>query len=317
MTIGLEDGARAVLEELKRQRLQGVDAVYLEQETLDGLRTALGSKESEVTVPVVPEPTPESKSIPVEPVASYPTPPVEVAEVIPKPVAKAFRNTVPTEPSVLPPPPEVALPNGDAESRMSWLRDFVLACPTCNANLNSGAKVVFGVGNPDADVFFCGEAPGNDEEIKGEPFVGAAGQLLDKIISATGLTREEVYVGNVMNWRPQHDQAFGNRPPTEEEMSFCLPYLKAQLEVVQPKVIVALGRAAANALIQPDPSAKMGDVRGRWWEFEGVPVMVTYHPSYLLHNPSMLAKRKVWEDFLLVMESLQMSISEKQKGFFQ
>jgi uracil-DNA glycosylase family 4 len=153
--------------------------------------------------------------------------------------------------------------------------------------------------------------------MKGEPFVGAAGQLLDKIISATGLTREGVYIGNVMNWRPQHDQAFGNRPPTEEEMNFCLPYLKAQLEVVQPKVIVALGRTAANALVQPDPSAKMGDVRGRWWEFEGVPLMVTYHPSYLLHNPSMLGKRRVWEDVLLVMERLEMPISDKQRGFFQ
>ena len=144
----------------------------------------------------------------------------------PKPIAKPVRKAEPAGPSVLPSPPEVNLPDGDPESRMSWLRDLVMACPTCNANLNPGAKVVFGVGNPDADVFFCGEAPGNDEEMKGEPFVGAAGQLLDKIISATGLTRDGVYIGNVMNWRPQHDQAFGNRPPTEEEMNFCLPVLK-------------------------------------------------------------------------------------------
>lgn len=138
-----------------------------------------------------------------------------------------------------------------------------------------------------------------------------------EIISATGLTRDGVYIGNVMNWRPQHDQAFGNRPPTEEETNFCLPYLKAQLEVVQPKVIVVLGRTAANALIQPDPNAKMVDIRGRWWEFDGVPVMVTYHPSYLLHNPSLIGKRRVWEDFLLVMERLEMPISDKQRGFFE
>jgi len=317
MTIGLEDGARAVLEELKRQRLQGVDAVYLEQETLDALRTALVSMENKESASVTPKDSPKPKPVPVEPVAGNSAPPVEVVEVKPKPIAQPARKPVPAEPSVLPPPPEVNLPDGDSETRMSFLRDLVLACPTCNANLNPGARVVFGVGKPDAEVFFCGEAPGNDEEMKGEPFVGAAGQLLDKIISATGLTREGVYVGNVMNWRPQHDQAFGNRPPTEEEMNFCLPYLKAQLEVVQPKVIVALGRTAANALIQPDSEAKMGDVRGRWWEFEGIPVMVTYHPSYLLHNPSMLAKRKVWEDFLLVMERLEMTISDKQRGFFQ
>jgi len=325
----LEDGARAVLEELKRQRQEGVDAVYLEQETIDGLRTAMGSMEAKVSSAVVPEakpepkpapksaPKPAPKPAPAQPVPSNPAPPVEVAEVKPKPIAKPVRKAEPAGPSVLPSPPEVNLPDGDPESRMSWLRDLVMACPTCNANLNPGAKVVFGVGNPDADVFFCGEAPGNDEEMKGEPFVGAAGQLLDKIVSATGLTRDGVYIGNVMNWRPQHDQAFGNRPPTEEETNFCLPYLKAQLEVVKPKVIVALGRTAANALIQPDSEVKMGDIRGRWWEFEGVPVMVTYHPSYLLHNPSMLAKRKVWEDFLLVMERLEMSISEKQRGFFQ
>ena len=325
----LEDGARAVLEELKRQRQEGVDAVYLEQETIDGLRTAMGPMEAKVSSAVVseakPEPKPAPKSAakpipepaPEQPVPSNPAPPVEVAEVKPKPIAKPVRKAETAGPSVLPSPPEVNLPDGDAESRMSWLRDLVLACPTCNANLNPGAKVVFGAGKPDADVFFCGEAPGNDEEMKGEPFVGAAGQLLDKIISATGLTRDGVYIGNVMNWRPQHDQAFGNRPPTEEETNFCLPYLKAQLEVVQPKVIVALGRTAANALVQPDPSAKMGDVRGRWWEFEGVPLMVTYHPSYLLHNPSLIGKRRVWEDFLLVMERLEMPISDKQRGFFQ
>jgi uracil-DNA glycosylase family 4 len=321
MTMDLEDGTIAVLEELKRQRQEGVDAVYLEQETIDGLRAALGSMEIKVAAPVAselkPEPKPTPQPAPVEPIASSSAPPVEVAEVKPKPITKPVRKAEPAGPSVLPPPPDVNLPDGDPESRMSWLRDLVVACPTCNANLNPGSKVVFGVGNPSADVFFCGEAPGNDEEIKGEPFVGAAGQLLDKIISATGLTREGVYIGNVMNWRPQHDQAFGNRPPTEEEMNFCLPYLKAQLEVVQPKVIVVLGRTAANALVQPDPSAKMGDVRGRWWEFEGVPLMVTYHPSYLLHNPSMLGKRRVWEDVLLVMERLEIPISDKQRGFFQ
>ena len=306
-----------MLEELKRQRLQGVDAVYLEQETLDDLRTALGSMENKESPSPTSKESPKPKPVPVEPVAGNSAPPVEVVQVKPKPIAQPARKPVPSGASVLPPPPEVNLPDGDSETRMSFLRDLVLACPTCNANLNPGARVVFGVGKPDADVFFCGEAPGNDEEMKGEPFVGAAGQLLDKIISATGLTREGVYVGNVMNWRPQHDQAFGNRPPTDEEMNFCLPYLKAQLEVVQPKVIVALGRTAANALIQPDSEAKMGDIRGRWWEFEGVPVMVTYHPSYLLHNPSMLAKRKVWEDFLLVMERLEMTISDKQRGFFQ
>ncbi len=293
----LKEGARAVLDELRRQREEGVEAVYLEEETLAGLQFALGSSEGDETVAVIPEAKPEPQPRP-------------------KPIASAKAPTPSSPATALPAPPVVNLPEGDKETRRNWLRDLVLACPTCNENLNANAKVVFGVGAVDAEIFFCGEAPGADEEMAGEPFVGPAGQLLDKVVGAMGLTREKVYIGNVMNWRPQHEQAFGNRPPSDEEMEFCMPYLRAQVKVVEPKVIVALGRTATNGLLQPDSNLKMGDLRGRWWEFEKIPVMVTYHPSYLLHNPSKVAKRRVWEDLLLVMERLEMPISEKQRGFF-
>ena len=286
---------QAVLDELKRLRVDGAETVYLQKGTLDSLQRLLAGREQERQ--------------PVESSAK--------TSESPRPtVPRVAEKAVSSEASQLPPPPSFALPEGSKEVRIAMLREKVLGCPVCNANLNPGAKVVFGIGDVNAEIFFCGEAPGADEEMAGEPFVGPAGKLLDKIISAMGLSREGVFIGNIMNWRPQHEQAFGNRPPTDEEMRFCLPYLEAQVEVVQPKVIVALGRTATNGMLAPDPEDKMADLRGKWWSFRDFPVMVTYHPSYLLHNPSNSAKRRVWEDLMLVMERLEMPISDKQRGFF-
>ncbi len=212
--------------------------------------------------------------------------------------------------------PPVMLPNVDKISQYNWLKNRVLNCPVCNQHVRPGKKVVFGVGNLDADIFFCGEAPGADEEIQGIPFVGRAGQLLTKIILAMGLTRDQVYIGNIMNWRPELNSTSGNRPPTQEEMNFCLPYLKAQLEIVQPKVIVALGATAVNGLFGYDPSRRMKDIRGNWIKFGNTPCMVTFHPSYLLRNNTLKTKRVVWEDMLQVMEKTNLPISEKQRNFF-
>lgn len=210
----------------------------------------------------------------------------------------------------------VSLPKGDKLLQYDWLKEKVLNCSVCNQHIKNGKKVVFGIGNLDADIFFCGEAPGADEEIIGEPFVGRAGQLLTKIIFAMGLSRSDVYIGNIMNWRPELDTPFGNRPPTQEEMSFCLPYLKAQIEIVQPKVIVALGATAVNGLLGYDSSRRMRDLRGKWSTFCNVPLMVTFHPSYLLRNNTLQTKRIVWEDMLEVMKKIGMPISEKQEKFF-
>ena len=212
--------------------------------------------------------------------------------------------------------PIIELPDGDVKTRMAWLRDKVENCPTCNEHLSSFGKIVFGEGNPDADIFFCGEAPGADEEKAGEPFVGPAGQLLTKIIQAMGLQRSDVYIGNILKWRPEHDKPYGNRPPTIEEMDFCLPYLKAQIEIVQPKVIVALGNTAVNGLLGPDPKRKLSQIRGQWYTFGPTPLMITFHPSYLLRNGTMGTKRKVWEDMLKVMEKTGMEISDRQRIFF-
>ncbi len=213
-------------------------------------------------------------------------------------------------------PPVVEVGGGDKKEQWDRLRERVLSCPVCREHLNPGKNVVFGTGNIDADVFFCGEAPGADEETQGEPFVGKAGELLDGMIRAMGLRREDVYIGNIMNWRPRTDSGFGNRPPTDEEMAFCLPYLRAQVEVVRPRVLVALGGTATKGLLGIETKGRMGRLRGTWREFDGIPVMVTFHPSYLLHQGSLARKRMVWEDLLQVMERLQMPISEKQRGYF-
>ena len=216
----------------------------------------------------------------------------------------------------LPEPPEVKLPKGTKVEQMDWLREQVLNSKACQEHVRPGGKLVFGVGTVAAEIFFCGEGPGADEEKQGEPFVGPAGQLLTRIIQAMGLSREQVYIGNIMKWRPEMPSEWGNREPTLEEVEFSLPYLRAQLEIVQPKVIVALGKTAVNGLLGHDPLRKMGAVRGKWHEFAGVPLMPTFHPSYLLRNASMSVKRQVWEDMMQVMERVGMKISEKQRGFF-
>lgn len=213
-------------------------------------------------------------------------------------------------------PPVVSLPDGDKQTRWNALRDIVLNCRECARHVKPDKKIVFGVGNLDADVFFVGEAPGVDEEVAGEPFLGDSGVLLGKMILAMGLKREDVYLTNVMNWRPEAATAAGKRQPTPEEMGFCMPYLRAQLEVVQPKVVVALGVPAAKALLGADSFKNLRDVKGQWYTFEGTPVIPTYHPSYLLRNSSNRDKRAAWEDWLKVMEKVGLPVSDRQRGYF-
>ncbi len=217
--------------------------------------------------------------------------------------------------------PVVGLPAGDKATRWAALRELVVNHPVCRAHVRPGMQVVVGTGDLDAKLFFCGEAPGADEEIQGEPFVGAAGQLLTKMIQGMGLKREQVYIGNIMNWRPEMPVGpggvqVGNRPPTPAELNFCLPFLRAQLAIVQPQLIVALGATAAGGLLGPGTFKALGEIRGRWHEFSGIPLMVTYHPSYILRNNSQRSKRAIWEDLLQVMARAGLPISEKQRNFF-
>ena len=208
------------------------------------------------------------------------------------------------------------LSSADKASAMDQLRDEIFSLNKSPELLASGANLVFGVGTVDADLMFVGEAPGEDEDRKGEPFVGKAGQLLMKIIQATGLDREKVYIANVLKYRPDTPgKSFGNRKPRPDEIESWFPFLMRQIEIIQPKVIVGLGATAVEGLLGHMPTG-ITRLRGNWQSYRSVPVMPTFHPSYLLRNQSWAVKRQVWEDMMQVMERLNMPISEKQKGFF-
>jgi uracil-DNA glycosylase len=195
------------------------------------------------------------------------------------------------------------------------LRERALVCVKCPHLASSRKTVVFGVGSIDAQLMFVGEAPGADEDEQGEPFVGKAGQLLTKIIQATGLQRADVYIGNILKCRPDTPgQSAGNRKPTADEMATCIPYLHEQIDLIRPKVLVALGATAVEGLL--GKTIGITKLRGTWKTYRGIPLMPTYHPAYLLRNQAMSEKRKVWEDMLAVMEKLGMSISPKQRNYF-
>jgi uracil-DNA glycosylase family 4 len=180
------------------------------------------------------------------------------------------------------------------EALLEPLRGEVAACTACDL-CHSRTRTVFGVGDPTARLLFVGEAPGFDEDRQGEPFVGQAGQLLTQIIKAMGLARGEVYIANVIKCRPPQ-----NRPPNPAEVGACRSYLERQVEIVRPEVIIALGTVAAKALLETD--LPMSRLRGRFFQFRGIPVLPTYHPAYLLRNPG--EKVKVWEDVQQVMARL-------------
>jgi DNA polymerase len=218
-----------------------------------------------------------------------------------------------SRPPAAPPPAAPMLEGNTAkEAAFADLRRRALACVKCPHLASSRKNVVFGVGNINAELMFVGEAPGADEDIQAEPFVGKAGQLLTKIIETMGLKRESVYIANILKCRPDTPgQAYGNRKPRPEEMETCIPFLHEQIDLIKPKVLVALGGTAVEGLLH---TSGINKLRGNWNTYRGTPLMPTFHPAYLLRTPG--DKRKVWEDMLKVMERLSLPISEKQRGFF-
>ncbi len=177
------------------------------------------------------------------------------------------------------------------------LREQALACTKCRL-AGTRTHVVFGVGSPNADLMFIGEAPGRDEDIQGEPFVGRAGQLLTDIIKAMKLTRDQVYIANVIKCRPPE-----NRNPEPDELDACRPFIRRQVKLIQPKVIVTLGRFGLQSLTEKGYG--ISSVRGQWLDYNGIKLMPTYHPAYLLRNPA--AKKEVWTDMKKVMAELGIS----------
>ena len=288
----------ATISHLENLQASGVRHVAIAPETLRAL-----------TLPAKPAATAQPSTI-SRPAATpalrtaLPTPVVPMPPVRSAPPAASSK---PLEPAPARDPEKV--------TAFATLRTRVLACVKCPNLATSRKTVVFGVGNIDSPLMFVGEAPGADEDAQGEPFVGKAGQLLTKIIEAMALQRGDVYIANILKCRPDTPgQSAGNRKPTPAEMETCIPYLHEQIDLIKPKVLVALGGTAVEGLL--GKTVGITKLRGTWQTYRGIPLMPTYHPSYLLRNQAPMEKRRVWEDMLKVMEKLEMNISSKQRNFF-
>jgi uracil-DNA glycosylase len=296
----------ATIQHLEDLKVRGIRHVAVAPETLRALSQPVKSPAAGFRTPAEPTPAPAPAPAPLP--ATRTEPAVSVLAEKPAPA-----KTISTPPS--PPPVLAEKPATEKIAALAALRERALACIKCPHLASSRTTVVFGVGNPDAQLMFVGEAPGADEDEQGEPFVGKAGQLLTKIIQATGLARGDVYIANILKCRPDTPgQSAGNRKPTPEEMATCIPYLHEQIDLIRPKVLVALGATAVEGLL--GKTIGITKLRGNWQTYRGTPLMPTYHPAFLLRNQAMSEKRKVWEDMMQVMEKLEMPISEKQRNYF-
>jgi uracil-DNA glycosylase family 4 len=298
----------ATIQHLEQRKREGERFVALNPAALKELSDCRPAR-----VVVAPKASPSPSSSPAR---ENPRPkPVLQSRTEPS-MAAAPAPAVPVAPEVSVITPGAPLSKADKEVAIQELRERALVCQKCPHLVRSRKNVVFGVGDIHARLMFVGEAPGADEDTQGEPFVGAAGQLLTKIIQTMGLTRQTVYIANILKCRPDTPgQLYGNRKPVAEEMKTCLPYLLAQIDIIQPRIIVALGATAMEGLFgKPVPITR---ARGTFVQFRGIPVMPTFHPSYLLRTETPLTeKRKTWEDMLQVMGKLEMPISEKQQSYF-
>jgi len=310
--IHVADGYRelldATIQHLQELQARGVRFVNVTEESLSALQRPVA--------PIRPVAPPRPAAAP--PVVSLASRPPVVVQ--PSTAFKPILSESPSLPTSVQPSaqlvkPRVGLSLEAKTAAFAELRQRALACQQCPHLAAARKNVVFGVGNIHAELMFIGEAPGADEDEQGEPFVGKAGQLLTKIIQTAGLTRETVYIANILKCRPDTPgQSAGNRKPTPAEMQTCIPFLHEQIDLIGPKVIVALGATAVEGLL--GKTIGITRLRGNWQTYRGIPLMPTYHPAYLLRNQALSEKRRVWEDMLQVMERLQLPISEKQRNYF-
>jgi DNA polymerase len=297
------DGCIQYLEDLKER---GTRFIPVSSETLAELRESASRPASNRSAETVTAYTPSPLKPDTHPSISKPAPQKKASESSLLPIEPPESATAVQRPAMDPQAKAAAL---------AGLRTRALSCQKCAHLASSRKNVVFGVGSPEARLMFIGEAPGADEDQQGEPFVGKAGQLLTKIIETMGLSRDSVYIANILKCRPDTPgQYAGNRKPTPEEMQTCIPYLHEQINLIGPEVLVALGATAVEGLL--GKTAGITRLRGNWHTYRGIPLMPTYHPAYLLRNQAPAEKRRVWEDMLQVMEKLAMPISEKQRNFF-
>ena len=303
----IDDPAEALdilLEELKRQKAAGLRRVSISDESLASLKALAGAPAAS------PAPAAAAKPAPTPVGARTAAPVAAVRPVTPVAVKPAVVATTP----VIADAPIFTLPSGTKAERMQALRQIVDACPETKKHLGGSYRALLGHGSLDAKVVFVGEAPSLEEMEAGKAFAGASGELLQKILAAAAINPADCFFAPVMVWRPEPPTQYGKRPPTARELAFNVPYLRAQIDVVAPRVVVALGAQAFEALHGRSPT--ITQARGQWFDLGGLPLLPTFHPNYLLHSPSASAKRSVWEDFLLLMEKLGLPISEKQRGFF-
>jgi DNA polymerase len=301
----------ATIKHLEDLKAHGSQFVSVSRETLDSLsrKPLVGAPRVEPPRAAAVAPLGSSHSA-AAPVALPP----EHKRIEPKPAETAVPQAVPIVMNARPVPTPALSPEAKTAA-FAKLSQRASVCVKCPHLVKSRKQVVFGVGDINAQLMFVGEAPGADEDEQGEPFVGKAGQLLTKIIETMGLSRDSVYIANILKCRPDTPgQASGNRKPTPEEMQTCIPYLHSQIDLIQPKIIVGLGGTALEGL-QGKP-VFITKLRGKWQSYRGIPLMPTYHPSYVLRNQALSMKREVWEDMLQVMQHLGMPISEKQQRFF-
>lgn len=285
---------------LLAQESRGITHVHLDESAREGLRELhIRSKSEKVpNIPALQAVEEIQVSIPLKaiPTLSFPI------EEVSKPAAKAL--------------PALTVTSGTPTEQLASLK---LQAETWQPAIGLGTlrdTMVFATGNPEARLMLIGEAPGHYEEKEQQPFVGPAGQKLNDILTAMRISRADVYISNIVKFRPaMARQTTNNRKPTAEEMASCLPLVQAEISIVKPECIIALGGTAAEGLL--NLSGTVTAMRNVWHDFGGIPVRVTYHPSYLLQSGgSSTVKRQVWEDMLAVMEKLNIPISDKQRGFF-
>ncbi len=305
MILGMTVGS--LVDYLKTQSEKGVSHVYLSQAARDAVRSAI--KVNKVSPKAMVAEVPKGNERPAPGLSERKG--IEVkSRTAPVPQVKA---------QVVPPSSvEIAIPSGDKASQMSALKQQAEHWPPAQSLGTLRQRLVFSSGSLDAELMIVGDAPGFDDEMTKEPFAGKAGHKLNQILKAMTLQRSDLYLTNLCKFRPSSPRQTTNvRKPSEQEIASCLPLLKKEIEIVKPKCILALGATATQALLQQE-SASIAALRGTWQSFGGIPVLPSFHPVYLLRNANdAVAKRKLWEDMLMVMEFLQIPISEKQRGFFK
>ncbi len=299
--------AEALKAYLKNLQAKGVSHLSLDEDSKKHLRTFYRQRNH----PQQTESLPPVEVLPLPPSHSPSAPPSAMAAPSSSPSAAPQKAK---SPSPLP----LTITGDTPDQKIAAIKQQALEARLYeHASVQLREKLCFSTGNTSADIMIIGEAPGHQEELQSEPLVGPAGQMLDRILKAMGIERTEVYLSNICKHRPAiPKQTMNNRKPSQAEVDLCLPYLKAEIEVIKPKCLLLLGETVAQSFLGEEFS--LSSSPEQWLDYDGIPLRVSSHPSELLRTQhANQTKRKVWEDMLAIMELLQMPITSKQRGYFQ